>query len=143
MSPPFLTIAIDFGRTNSHLYFIMIMNSQYKLKIMKNIANHRNQLRHLHATELNGQNAIEINVSRTNFAALQKIFEYSPEKCSENANQVEKRKLHIKNMVSNCCKMKVREELKKLGLHFIFIDLGEVEIMENISGEQRKQLEIA
>ncbi len=39
--------------------------------------------------------------------------------------------------------MAVKEELKKLGLHFIIVDLGEVEIMENISGEQREQLKIA
>ena len=45
-------------------------------------------------------------------------------------------------MVSNRCKMAVKEELKKLGLHFIVIDLGEVEIMENISEKQREQLKI-
>ena len=33
--------------------------------------------------------------------------------------------------------------LKELGLHFIVVDLGEVEIMENISTEQRRQLAIA
>jgi AraC-like DNA-binding protein len=43
-------------------------------------------------------------------------------------------------MVSNRCKMAVKEELKKLGLHFIVVDLGEVEIMEDISLEQREQL---
>ena len=43
-------------------------------------------------------------------------------------------------MVSNRCKMAVKEELKKLGLHFIVVDLGEVEIMENISMSQREQL---
>ena len=45
-------------------------------------------------------------------------------------------------MVSTRCKMAVKEELKKLGLHFIVVDLGEVEIMENISAEQREQLKI-
>ena len=45
-------------------------------------------------------------------------------------------------MVSNRCKMAVKEELKKLGLHFIMVDLGEVEIMENLSDEQREQLKI-
>lgn len=40
-------------------------------------------------------------------------------------------------MVSNRCKMTVRDELKKLGLHFIVVDLGVVEIMENISIEKR------
>jgi AraC-like DNA-binding protein len=46
-------------------------------------------------------------------------------------------------MVSNRCKMAVKEELKKLGLHFIVVDLGEVEIMENISAEQRQELKTA
>jgi AraC-like DNA-binding protein len=46
-------------------------------------------------------------------------------------------------MVSNRCKMVVKEELKKLQLHFIVVDLGEVEIMENISVEQRDQLKVA
>ncbi len=36
--------------------------------------------------------------------------------------------------------MVVKTELKKLGLHFVFVDLGEVEIMENISDEVKEQL---
>jgi AraC-like DNA-binding protein len=36
--------------------------------------------------------------------------------------------------------MAVKEELKKLGLHFIVVELGEVEIMENISAEQLAEL---
>ena len=36
--------------------------------------------------------------------------------------------------------MVVKEELKQLGLHFMVVDLGEVEIMENISNEQREKL---
>jgi len=43
-------------------------------------------------------------------------------------------------MVSNHCKLTVKDELKKLGLHFIVVDLGEIEIMEELSSEQRKQL---
>lgn len=43
-------------------------------------------------------------------------------------------------MVSNRCKMAVKEELKKLGLHFIVVDLGEIEIMEDITTEQREEL---
>jgi len=43
-------------------------------------------------------------------------------------------------MVSTRCKIAVKEELKKLGLHFIFVDLGKVEILENISEMQRKKL---
>ncbi|MDD4993256.1 MAG: helix-turn-helix domain-containing protein [Paludibacter sp.] len=51
-------------------------------------------------------------------------------------------KLFIKYMVSSRCKMAVKDELKKLGLHFIVVDLGEVEIMETISTEQREELKI-
>ncbi len=43
-------------------------------------------------------------------------------------------------MVSNRCKMAVKTELKKLGLHFIVVELGEVEIMEKISAEERELL---
>ena len=46
-------------------------------------------------------------------------------------------------MVSNRCKMAVKEALKSLGLHFIVVDLGEVEVMENLSSEQRGQLKVA
>ena len=51
-------------------------------------------------------------------------------------------KLYIKYMVSLRCKMLVKEELKKLGLHYVFVDLGVVEILEDITKEQREQLEI-
>ncbi|MCF6129625.1 AraC family transcriptional regulator [Flavobacterium sp. AS60] len=43
-------------------------------------------------------------------------------------------------MVSNRCKMMVKGELKKLGLHFIIIDLGVVDIMEDITPEKRQLL---
>lgn len=46
-------------------------------------------------------------------------------------------------MVSNRCKIAVKEELQKLGLHFIIVDLGEVEIMENITEEQRNKIKTA
>jgi len=46
-------------------------------------------------------------------------------------------------MVSTRCKMAVKEELKKLGLHFMVVDLGEVEIMEDLSADQRTQLKDA
>ncbi len=45
-------------------------------------------------------------------------------------------------MVSNRCKIMVKEELKKLGLHFMLVELGEVEIMETITDEQRELLKI-
>jgi AraC-like DNA-binding protein len=39
-------------------------------------------------------------------------------------------------MVCIRCKMVVKSELEKLGLHYISVDLGEAEIKENISPEQ-------
>lgn len=43
-------------------------------------------------------------------------------------------------MVSARCKLAVKEALKQLGLHFIVVDLGEVEIMETLTSEQRNKL---
>jgi AraC-like DNA-binding protein len=45
-------------------------------------------------------------------------------------------------MVSTRCKMAVKEELKKLGLHFMVVDLGEVDIMEDPTIEQLEALRI-
>ena len=39
--------------------------------------------------------------------------------------------------------MAVKEALKEIGLHFIVVDLGEVEVMEDLSAEQRDQLKIS
>jgi AraC-like DNA-binding protein len=36
----------------------------------------------------------------------------------------------------------VKEELKKLGLHYVFVDLGEVKIKESISIEKRELLKL-
>ncbi len=52
-------------------------------------------------------------------------------------------KVYIKYMVSIRCKMMVKEVLQKMGLHFIVVGLGEVDIMENLTSGQRKQLGIA
>jgi len=52
-------------------------------------------------------------------------------------------KLYIKYMVSNRCKVAVKDELKKLGLHYIMVDLGEVEIMENLSDEEWERVKTA
>ena len=43
-------------------------------------------------------------------------------------------------MVSLRCKMMVKEELKKLGLRYVVVDLGMVEIFEDITPEQRELL---
>lgn len=41
------------------------------------------------------------------------------------------------------CKMVVKDELKKLGLHFILVDMGAAELMEDITLKQREQLRIS
>lgn len=49
-------------------------------------------------------------------------------------------KLHIKNMVCGRCKMMVKSELEKLGLHLLSVNLGEVEIIGSISESTKKEL---
>ncbi len=48
--------------------------------------------------------------------------------------------LFVKYMVSLRCKLLVKDELKKLGLHFVVVDLGKVEVLENISKAQKSLL---
>ncbi|HLP64459.1 AraC family transcriptional regulator [Flavobacterium sp.] len=52
-------------------------------------------------------------------------------------------KLYIKYMVSLRCKMLVKEELKNLGIHYIVVDLGMVEILEDITPIQLEKLRVA
>src|SRR4030095_7334411 len=52
-------------------------------------------------------------------------------------------KLYIKNMVSIRCKMVVKSELDKIGLHYTTVELGEADIIENITAEQLEQVKIA
>ncbi len=49
-------------------------------------------------------------------------------------------KLFIKYMVSLRCKLMVKEELKKLGLHYLVLELGVVELLEDITKDQRLEL---
>ena len=46
-------------------------------------------------------------------------------------------------MISTSCRMVVKDQLTKLGLHYISISLGEIEIIEDISKWQREQMKIA
>lgn len=45
-------------------------------------------------------------------------------------------------MVSLRCKMVVKDELAKLGLHLVVVDLGSVQITEDISNEDREKLRV-
>lgn len=51
-------------------------------------------------------------------------------------------KLYVKYMVSQRCKMMVKEELKKLGIWYVVVDLGVIEILKEITTEQHDLLKI-
>jgi len=46
-------------------------------------------------------------------------------------------------MVCIRCQMAVKAELEKLGLHYVYVRIGEVETIEDISPEQLEQLNIS
>ncbi|TKT86514.1 helix-turn-helix domain-containing protein [Dyadobacter frigoris] len=48
--------------------------------------------------------------------------------------------LYIKYMVSLRCKILVKEELSQLGLHYVIVELGTVEILEDMTQEQHDEL---
>ena len=48
--------------------------------------------------------------------------------------------IYVKYMVSLRCKMVVNQELQKLGLHYVKVELGTIEILENITDFQREEL---
>ncbi len=48
--------------------------------------------------------------------------------------------IYVKYMVCLRCKMIVEQELQKLGLHCVKVDLGTIEIRGNITDSQREQL---
>jgi AraC-like DNA-binding protein len=52
-------------------------------------------------------------------------------------------KLYIKYMVSLRCKMLVKDEITNLGLHCLVVDLGMVEILEDINEATTEQLKSA
>jgi AraC-like DNA-binding protein len=51
-------------------------------------------------------------------------------------------KLYIKNMVCSRCKMVVKSELEKFGLHTISVELGEVEIVETLNDDTKNELAV-
>jgi hypothetical protein len=46
-------------------------------------------------------------------------------------------KLYVKYMVSLRCKLMVKQELQKLGLHYTNIELGLVETQEKLTNKQK------
>ncbi len=49
-------------------------------------------------------------------------------------------KLYIKNMVCNRCKMVIKSEMEKLGYHPISVELGEVEIKEDLTISEKLRI---
>lgn len=52
-------------------------------------------------------------------------------------------KIYVQNMVCLRCKMVVKSELDKLGLHYGVIELGEIDISEDVTSDQLTELNIA
>ena len=50
-------------------------------------------------------------------------------------------KLYIKNMVCNRCKMVIKDAFIKFGLHPAAVELGEVEILEELNIEKKNELD--
>jgi len=57
-----------------------------------------------------------------------------------NDFKIENMKLYIKNMVCSRCKMIVKAELDKIGVQYVTVELGEVNITKKITTLQRTQL---
>lgn len=49
--------------------------------------------------------------------------------------------LYVKYMVSLRCKIVVQQELQRMGLHYVKVDLGIIEISETINDSQKQELE--
>lgn len=52
-------------------------------------------------------------------------------------------KIYIKNMVCNRCIMVVKSELEKQGLNYSTINLGEVELVDEIGNKEKSKLDVA
>src|SRR5215203_2058890 len=52
-------------------------------------------------------------------------------------------KLYIKNMVCDRCSMVVKQELNKLGIQPVSVILGEAEIPQKLTSEQREQIRLS
>lgn len=50
--------------------------------------------------------------------------------------------LHIKYMVSNCCRETVKAQLNKIGLRYTLLELGQVELTKPITDEERAEPKI-
>jgi AraC-like DNA-binding protein len=52
-------------------------------------------------------------------------------------------KLYIKNMACESCKIVVKDEIEKLGLHPMKVELGEADVKEKVTADQQKKLNTA
>jgi len=49
-------------------------------------------------------------------------------------------KLFIKNMACDCCRVLIKQEIEKLGLTPLNVDLGEADIKQNVTDNQKEKL---
>ena len=76
------------------------------------------------------------NATRQLWCTFCKICHTRPTQLATNL------KLYIKYMVSIRCKMVVKEELEKLGLRHVILNLGSVELIDNLTSTQRDVLKL-
>ena len=52
-------------------------------------------------------------------------------------------KLYIKNMACDCCRVLIKEEIEKLGLTPVNVDMGEADIKQSLTDAQKEKLNAA
>lgn len=97
------------------------------------------QVSNLRHSEWQTQNTVENNRVRENIRPKMRLV-HSVNQLSEKTGELERTKLYIKNMVSIRCKMVVKSVLENLELKYSTVDLGEVEIIGNLSAANQEQL---
>ena len=99
-----------------------------------------NQKRNFYHSESNFQFIVEDNRLReTNSELAIRLEDPIRTRNLKSGNQI-KTKLWIKNMVSQCCVIVVKAILDTIGLNYTKVELGEVEIVGDISSENLKRL---
>ena len=99
-----------------------------------------NQVKNLPHSERQDQSTVENSRIRENVPELKIRLVYSAKEPAENAGNLEKTKLCIKNMVSICCKVMVKAVFEKLGVNYSTVELGEVEIFGKLPDAKQEQL---
>lgn len=100
----------------------------------------RGQLRNGDNSRMSAQRVSETNMVNDAMPHWKMFLAYSAKQPGNNVTRNKKSKLYIKNMVSIRCEMAVEAVLESIGLHCTHIELGSVEITDNLSEIKRNEL---